>query len=152
MLPERLELPLRRQIARVRELHVGDSAEGFGRAALPGALARKYPRADRELGWQFVFPSAVRSRDPSSGRLTRHHRSAKSVQRAVRRAAIRARITKGATCYSLRHSFASHLLEDGYDIRTVQDLLGHKHVWTTMICTHVLNRGGAGVRSPVDRL
>ena len=152
MLPERLDRPLRKHLDGVRKLHRGDLAEGFGRVPLPGALARKYPNADRERGWQFAFPSAARSRDPRSGALVRHHRSPRSVQRAVRRAVLRGGIEKRATCHSLRHSFATHLLEDGYDIRTVQELLGHKHLKTTMIYTHVLNRGGSGVRSPIDRL
>jgi integron integrase len=152
MLPESLVRPLHKHLTTVRKLHRRDVERHFGGATLPYALARKYPKAAQEWGWQFVFPSASRVRDPPTGLLLRHHRHPKSVQRAVRLAVERAGIEKRASCHTLRHSFATHLLEDGYDIRTVQELLGHKHVKTTMIYTHVLNRGGRGVRSPADRL
>lgn len=118
---------------------------------LPYALARKYPNADREWGWQYVFPSRKRSVDPRSGAIRRHHVYETVLQRAVKQAARDAGITKPVSCHTLRHSFATHLLESGYDIRTVQELLGHKEVTTTMIYTHVLNKGGRGVRSPLDR-
>ncbi|MBE9101658.1 tyrosine-type recombinase/integrase [filamentous cyanobacterium LEGE 07170] len=123
---------------------------GYGTVEMPYALARKYPNAHSEWKWQFVFPSWKRSVDPRTKIVRRHHVYERSVQRAVKQAVQRAGITKHGGCHTFRHSFATHLLEDGYDIRTVQELLGHKDVKTTMIYTHVLNRGGRGVRSPLD--
>jgi integron integrase len=151
VLPARLASPLRDQLAKVRALHQADLAEGFGSVFLPDALARKFRGADREWSWQYVFPAAARSRDPRSGALRRHHIGEGGVQRAVKRAVREAGLVKRASCHSLRHSFATHLLESGYDIRTVQQLLGHRSVTTTMIYTHVLNRGGLAVKSPLDQ-
>lgn len=151
MLPQRLEAALQDHLRRVKEQHTRDLAEGFGTVELPYALARKYPNAPRSWGWQYVFPSMNRSTDPRSGEVRRHHLSESSVQKAVTAAVRKAGITKPGSCHTLRHSFATHLLQAGYDIRTVQELLGHKDVSTTMIYTHVLNRGGKGVRSPLDR-
>jgi integron integrase len=150
MLPERLREPLMAHLEKVRALHHRDLAAGLGAVSLPHALARKKPGADREWGWQYVFPSGRLSTDPRSGRRGRHHLSESSIQKAVTGAVRRAGIAKPAGCHTLRHSFATHLLEDGYDIRTVQELLGHADVRTTMIYTHVLNRGGRAVRSPLD--
>jgi site-specific recombinase XerC len=137
--------------ARVAALQQLDLARDAGRVVLPGALARKLPSADRSLPWQWVFPATRLTVLDASGRRGRHHLHESAIQRAMQQAVARAGLTKRATCYTLRHSFATHLLEDGYDIRTVQELLGHRDVSTTMVYTHVLNRGRLGVRSPADR-
>jgi integron integrase len=152
MLPGRVAQPLRRHLAAVQQLHQRDLEEGFGAVWLPSALGRKYPAAAREWAWQYVFPADRRSIDPRTGITRRHHLSDQSFQRALRQALRDAGIAKQATPHTLRHSFATHLLESGHDIRTVQELLGHSDVSTTMIYTHVLNRGGRGVVSPLDRL
>jgi len=152
MLPAAVKGPLAEHLGRVRALHQRDLERGFGRVLLPDALQRKYPNADREWGWQWVFPASKIGVDPRSGEQRRHHLHESVLQRAVREAARQVGFTKPVGCHTLRHSFATHLLEDGYDIRTIQELLGHRDVSTTMIYTHVLNRGGRGVYSPVDRL
>ncbi|GLH70534.1 integron integrase [Geothrix rubra] len=152
MLPDSLVGPLRAHLERVRALHEGDLREGFGEVWLPDALAAKAPSAARAWGWQWVFPSALRSVDPRSGLTRRHHLQPESVQKAIRLAARAGELVKPVTPHVLRHSFATHLLATGHDIRTVQELLGHKDVATTMIYTHVLNRGGRGVPSPLDGL
>jgi integron integrase len=147
-----LRAALASSLSRVKGIHEGDLAEGFGSVFLPDALARKYPRADREWGWQWVFPAEHRSRDPRTQVERRHHLHETVVQRAVKQAVREVGLSRAASCHTFRHSFATHLIQDGYDIRTVQELLGHKDVKTTMIYTHVLNRGGLGVRSPADTL
>jgi integron integrase len=150
ILPTSIVLSLQLQLGLARELHRRDLALGFGTVWLPCALARKYSQAGREWAWQYVFPAQERSRDPRTGLVRRHHLSDQAFQRAMRQAGRDAAIAKPATPHTLRHSFATHLLESGYDIRTVQELLGHRDVSTTMIYTHVLNRGGRAVRSPLD--
>ena len=152
VLPENLVLPLQDQLARGKVRHDRDLAEGFGEVWLPDALGMKFPRAPRAWGWQWVFPSATLSVDPRTGVQRRHHLNEASVQKAVSGAARRAGIVKPCSPHVLRHSFATHMLQAGYDIRTVQELLGHSDVSTTMIYTHVLNRGGRGVRSPFDQI
>lgn len=149
-LPERLVEPLRTQISKVHALHKEDLEAGFGEVYLPHALSRKYPKAASETRWQYVFPSVKLSVDPRSGKVMRHHLHENNLQKSIKKSAEVAGLSKKVNCHVLHHSFATHLLEAGYDIRTVQELLGHADVSTTMIYTHVLNRGGRGVRSPLD--
>ena len=151
-LPEATVQPLHEHLGRVRTLHRRDIAEGYGEVWLPHALARKYPRAARQWAWQFLFPSKNRSVDPRSGAVRRHHLYPDTLGRAIKQASTAAGIVKPVSCHTLRHSFATHLLERGHDIRTVQELLGHSDVSTTMIYTHVMNKGARGVKSPLDRL
>ncbi len=150
MLPAKVASPLQQHLEKVKALHAADLAEGFGEVYLPYALERKYPNAGKSWGWQYVFPAGKRSLDPRSGKTRRHHLDEQAIQRAVKQAVRNTSIVKAATPHTLRHSFATHLLQNGQDIRTVQELLGHEDVQTTMIYTHVLNRGGRGVTSPLD--
>jgi integrase len=150
VLPGALVEPLKQHLVRVKALHDKDLAAGYGDVELPDALNRKYPRAGYEWAWKFVFPSYKLSADPRTGVIRRHHVFENFLARAVKQAARSAGIAKPVSSHTLRHSFATHLLENGYDIRTVQELLGHDSVETTMVYTHVMNKGGRGVRSPLD--
>ena len=152
LLPTAVKAPLATPLTQVRALHRRDLEQGYGKVHLPDALQRKYPNAEKDWGWQWVFPALPLSEDPRSGARRRHHLHESVLQKAVRAAARGGGIAKPVSPHTLRHSFATHLLEDGYDIRTIQELLGHCDVSTTMIYTHVLNRGGRGVASPIDRL
>nr|WP_269450959.1 integron integrase [Stenotrophomonas sp. MMGLT7] len=151
ILPQSLRAPLVAQVDEARRIHARDFEAGYGEVWLPHALARKHPAAAREIGWQYLFPAPRRSVDPRGGAMRRHHVDEKGLQRAVKAACRQAGLDKPASCHTLRHSFATHLLEAGHHIRTVQELLGHKDVATTQIYTHVLGRGASAVRSPLDR-
>ncbi|HDZ79448.1 MAG TPA: integron integrase [Gammaproteobacteria bacterium] len=152
MLPQVLQKPLMKHLECVKMIHQRDLADGYGRVFMPYALGHKYPNAATDWRWQFVFPQKHRWRNRQSGEQGRHHIDESLVQRAVAVAVRAAGLTKRASCHTFRHSFATHLLESGYDIRTIQELLGHKDVKTTMIYTHILNQGGHGVQSPIDKL
>ncbi|MGB5159357.1 MAG: integron integrase [Desulfobacterales bacterium] len=151
MLPEEIKLQLEAHLRYVKKQHEADLTRGYGMVFLPDALERKYRNANKEWGWQYIFPSKTLSVDPRSGIKRRHHIHLDSLNKAIKRAVQISGITKNVSSHAFRHSFATHLLEDGYDIRTIQELLGHKDVSTTMIYTHVLNKGGRAVRSPLDR-
>lgn len=152
MFPESLKKQLQEHLSIVKRIHENDLSEGCGRVHIPNNLEQKYPNATAEWPWQWIFPQERRWLDPITGKQGRHHMDESLLQRAVHDAVLKSGLTKRASCHTFRHSFATHLIEDGYDIRTVQELLGHSDVKTTMIYTHVLNRGPSGVRSPIDRL